>query len=219
MATPTGTPVEVFVPADAADGVPVVVLLHGRGADRSDLFGLRRFLPESWAVVAPDAPFPAAPWGYGPGRAWYQYLGRNRPEPESFRKSLDYIDDLITGLPDVLERRPGPVALGGFSQGGAVSMAYALSHDRNGLSVVNFSGFLADHPAVAATPETVAGARFFWGHGTADPAIPFELAIEGRALLERAGANLEAHDYPMGHGISPEELDDAVAWLRTALDT
>ncbi|HEX6132638.1 MAG TPA: alpha/beta fold hydrolase [Longimicrobiales bacterium] len=213
-----GGSVEVFVPDGATDGVPVVVLLHGRGADRTDLFALRRFLPDGWAVVAPDAPFPAAPWGYGPGRAWYQYLGRNRPEPDSFQRSLEHVDDLLTRLPEIIGREPGPVALGGFSQGGAVSMGYALTHRRPGLSIVNFSGFLADHPAVAPTPEAVAGARFFWGHGTADPAIPFALAIEGRELLARAGADLETRDYHMGHGISPDELADAVTWLQPSLD-
>ena len=56
--------------------------------------------------------------------------------------------------------------------------------------------------------------RFFWGHGTSDPAIPFELALAGRELLVRAGADLEARDYAMGHGISPEELNDVVVWLK-----
>src|SRR5690606_24297497 len=83
---------ELYVPDDARDGTPVIVLLHGRGAERTDLFSLRRFLPGSMAVIAPDAPFPAAPWGYGPGRAWYRYLGRNTPEPESFDTSLHAIE-------------------------------------------------------------------------------------------------------------------------------
>jgi phospholipase/carboxylesterase len=210
-------PAEVYVSTDARDGVPVVVLLHGRGSDRTDLFSLRRFFPPEWAVIAPDAPFAAEPWGYGPGRAWYRYLGRNTPEPESFTASLQAIDRLLDALPDTAGRRPGPLALGGFSQGGTVSLAYAMSHPERLLNVLNFSGFLADHPAVAPTPESVRNARIFWGHGTADPAIPFELAIEGRGLLHRAGADLEARDYAIGHSISQDELHDAVAWLERGL--
>jgi phospholipase/carboxylesterase len=205
-------PAEVYVPKDARDGVPVVVLLHGRGADRTDLFSLRRFFPQG-AVVAPDAPFPAGPWGYGPGRAWYRYLGGNTPEPASFTASLNGIDRLLTMLPETLGRQPGDIALGGFSQGGTVSLAYALSHPGRTLSILNFSGFLADHPAVTTEPATVTNARIFWGHGRSDPAIPFELAIEGRGLLRNAGADLEARDYDIGHSISQDELDDAVVWL------
>ena len=208
---------ELYVPAGAPDGVPVVILLHGRGADRTDLFGLRRSLPASWAIVAPDAPFPGAPWGYGPGRAWYQYLGRNRPEPESFLRSLAALDELIAALPEILSRAPGELALGGFSQGGTVSLGYALTRPGAIHHIVNFSGFLADHPDVHATPETVSGTRFFWGHGTGDPASPFTLALEGREQLRAAGADLTAHDYPIGHWIDQGELETMVSWLKTGL--
>jgi phospholipase/carboxylesterase len=205
---------DMYVPEQAREGVPVVVLLHGRGSGREDLFGLQRHLPQEWAVVAPDAPFPAAPWGYGPGRAWYQYLGRNRPEPESFSRSLERLEDLLVALPEILGVTPGPIALGGFSQGGTTSVAHALSRKGRAHSVLNFSGFLAEHPEIRATPESVSGTRFFWGHGVNDPAIPFELAVEGRRELAAAGAELESRDYGIGHWIDPEELADAVAWLE-----
>lgn len=208
---------EVYVPGDAADGLTVVVLLHGRGAERTDLFGLQRHLPREWAVLAPDAPFPAGPWGYGPGRAWYQYLGRNRPEPESFTRSLAALDALLDELPALVGHEPGGVVLGGFSQGGTTSLAYALSRQGRVGHVLNFSGFLADHPAVDPTAGGVGGTRFFWGHGLSDPAIPFDLAVEGRAALMRAGADLEARDYAIGHWIDPQELADAIDWLKRGL--
>jgi phospholipase/carboxylesterase len=205
---------EVYVPPGASEGVPVVVLLHGRGAERTDLFTLRRHMPADWAVLAPDAPFPGAPWGYGPGYAWYQFMGGNRPEAGSFQESLEALDRFMDALPELLGRRPGPVALGGFSQGGTMSVGYALSRPGRIPHVLNFSGFVADHPAVRATAESVSGTRFFWGHGRSDPAIPFELAIEGRRLLAEAGADLESRDYAIGHWIDPVELSDAVQWLE-----
>jgi phospholipase/carboxylesterase len=198
-------------------GAPVLVLLHGRGSHRGDLFSLRRQLPPEWSVLAPDAPFPAAPWGYGPGYAWYRYLGRNTPEPESFSGSLAALDTLLDLLPTILGEAPKSIALGGFSQGGTMSVGYALAHPGRVAHVLNFSGFLADHPAVAATAESVAGTRFFWGHGRQDPNIPFALGVEGRDLLRAAGADLDARDYDIGHWIDPEELGDAVAWLQAGL--
>jgi phospholipase/carboxylesterase len=76
---------------------------------------------------------------------------------------------------------------------------------------------MPDHPSVRVTPDTVAGTRFFWGHGTMDPQITFELAQEGRALLASAGADLTARDYPIGHGIAPDEARDARAWIEAAV--
>ena len=201
----------------AGDGAPLVVLLHGRGASKEDLRVLRPHLPAGVVAVFPQAPFQAAPWGYGPGWAWYRYLGEDRPEPESFAASLNALEAWLAALPQALPVKPGPIALGGFSQGGTLSVAYALTHPGSIAAVLNFSGFLASHPRVRVAPDTVAGTRFFWGHGTRDRNIPFELAERGRGLLRGAGAALEARDYPIGHWIDPVELQDAMRWLETVL--
>ncbi len=203
---------ERHVPEDARDGAPLLVLLHGRGSNEQDLMGLVPHLPPGLIVVSPRAPFSGAPWGYGPGWAWYRFLGEDRPEPESFEESQRALGDFLRELPDHLPVEPGPLTLGGFSQGGTMSLAHALRNPGSVPGVLNFSGFLAAHPSVAATPETVEGTRIFWGHGTQDPAIPFALALRGREALRAAGADLEARDYPIGHWIDPRELEDAVRW-------
>ena len=208
---------ETVIPPHVADGALLVVLMHGRGADRFDLVGLAPALAPDAVVVCPEAPWPGAPWGYGPGWAWYQFLGRDVPEPESFERSQADLAAFLAELPPHLPVRTGPLVLGGFSQGGVMSMAYALRNPGAAPLVMNFSGFLADHPSVDATRESVRGTRFFWGHGTMDPSIPFDLAVEGRARLQGAGAELEARDYRIGHGISPDEAADARAWLERAL--
>lgn len=195
------------------DAAVVAVLLHGRGADADDMLGLARALPSTWRVVSPRAPFPAAPWGYGPGQAWYRYLGGNRPEPESFTRSLAELEELLRALPAALGVAPSRIVLGGFSQGGTLSLAYALSRP-DSPPVLNFSGFLADHPEVDAARAGALGVRVFWGHGTRDGNIPFEMAVTGREALRTGGAALEARDYDIGHWIDDEELRDAVAWAE-----
>lgn len=205
---------ELRVPEQAGDGAPLIVLLHGRGSNEQDLLSLVPHLPADAVVATPRAPFSGARWGYGPGWVWYRFLGRNIPEPESFEQSQQALRTFLQAIPERLPIRPGPLVLGGFSQGGTMSMAYALRHPGEVPMVLNFSGFLAQHPTVSATPESVRGTRFFWGHGTEDPNIPFDLAREGRTLLRRADADLEAHDYPIGHWIEPRELADAVEWME-----
>lgn len=202
------------VPAGAADGALVIVLLHGRGSDKGDLMGLQPFLPSEAIVVAPQAPFPAAPWGYGPGWAWYRHLGGSRPEPETFEEGQTRLHDFLTRLPGELAVRPGRLVLGGFSQGGTMSLAYTLRHPGAVQGVINLSGYLADHPSVRVTPETVRGVPVFWGHGTEDPVIPIEMAIKGRRILREAGAALTTRDYALGHGVNEVELRDLRDWLE-----
>lgn len=208
---------EQAVPREVKDGAPLVVLLHGRGSDRHDLLGLAPHLAPDAVVVTPEAPHHGLPWGYGPGWAWYRYLGRNVPEPESFEASQQALAEFLAEIPGRLPVRTGPVVLGGFSQGGTMSVAYALRNPGAVPLVLCLSGFLAEHPTVRATPQTVRGTRFFWGHGTMDPSIPFALGEEGRAALRAAGADLETRDYPMGHGVSPDEAHDVRAWIERSV--
>jgi phospholipase/carboxylesterase len=208
---------EQGLPDGVKEGAPLLVLLHGRGSDRHDLLGLAPHIAPGAIVVTPEAPHPGAPWGYGPGWAWYRFIGRNVPEPESFDQAQDALAEFLGGIRERLPVRTGPLVLGGFSQGGAMSMAYALRNPGAAPLVMNFSGFLADHPTVRATPDSVRGTRFFWAHGTMDSAVPFALAVEGRAALDAAGADLTAFDYEIGHGISAEEGNDARRWIESAV--
>lgn len=204
---------ELQGPARPIEGAPLLVLMHGRGSDRFDLARLHPHLPKGTLLVTPEAPFPGAPWGYGPGSAWYRFISEGLPDEASMTESLERLDELLGALPDVLTVTPGPLVLGGFSQGGTMAVAYALSRPGTVSRVVNLSGFVPRHPLVTVSPATVDGTRFFWGHGVSDPAIPFALAERGRAALRAAGADIATFDYEMEHGISPAELRDLSEWL------
>lgn len=195
-------------------GAPVLVLLHGRGADEHDLAGLRQILPGSWPLITPRAPFSGIPWGYGAGWAWYRYLHEDRIDEAAMAHSLSALDDLLGRLPEILGQEPGPVVLGGFSQGGTTSMTYALARPGQIAAVLNFSGFLPGHvdPAATADPPPM-----FWGHGLHDPAIPHRLAVSGRARLRAAGVSMTTGDYAIGHWIVPEEIEAAVRMVEDRL--
>jgi phospholipase/carboxylesterase len=198
-----------------SDTGPVLVLLHGRGSDERDLLPIGRMLHADATTVSVRAPFAAAPWGYGPGYAWYRFLGGTTPEPESFVGGQDALAAFIDSLPARLGRTGFPIVLGGFSQGGTSSLAFMMRNPGRVRGVLVFSGFLADHPSVAVTPDRVRDTPIFWGHGTADAAIPFALAEAGWAELRAAGAPIETHSYRgMAHSINEEELRDAATWLH-----
>ncbi|MGD2067409.1 MAG: alpha/beta hydrolase-fold protein [Gemmatimonadota bacterium] len=199
----------------AGDGAPVVVLLHGRGSDERDLLALRGGL-RGGALITPRAPHPAAPWGYGPGWAWYRYVADDRMVEETLDRSLRALDRFLDRLPGLLPWKPGPLLLGGFSQGATTSLAYALRYPERAEGVLVFSGFLA---AEAIAPSTHAsGLPVFWGHGRRDPAIPFELADRGRRRLAGAGADLRIADYDIGHWIDEGEVRDAALWVEELLE-
>jgi phospholipase/carboxylesterase len=201
-------------PGSRADGVSTVaVLLHGRGSNKEDLQGLRPHLPGSWTLVTPEAPFPGAAWSYGAGSAWYRYQEEDRVVTETLEESLSKLDAFIAELPSLVGFEPDRLVLGGFSQGGTVTMAYALSRPDPVFAALNFSGFLVDSARLDESGTAPPRTPIFWGHGTGDPAIPISLAERGRNRLARARARLVARDYGIGHWIVAEEVKDAVAFV------
>ena len=203
--------------ARVTDRATLAVLLHGRGSDKGDLQGLRPLLPEDWTLVTPRAPFPGEPWGYGPGYAWYRYIEEDRVDPATLGESLGLLGDLLGGLPRALGLDVQRIVLGGFSQGGTMSLSYALTRPSTVAGVLNFSGFLPSAIHLDETGATPPATPIFWGHGTGDPAIPIGLAERGRNRLRRAGAKLVARDYRIGHWIVPEEVAAAVATVTEAV--
>jgi phospholipase/carboxylesterase len=171
-------------------------------------------LPADWVLVTPQATFPGAPWGYGPGGAWYRYVEEDRVVVETLDESLERLDAFLADLPRLLGFEPGRRVLGGFSQGGTVSLAYALSRPGTVGAALCLSGFLASHLTLDETGAAPPSTPIFWGHGTGDPAIPFALAERGRNRLRRAGANLVTRDYRIGHSIVAEEIEEAVAMVE-----
>lgn len=208
---------EISLPTANSENPPLIVLLHGRGSDKHDLMSLRPVLPAEAILVTPRAPFASAQWGYGDGYAWYQFIGGTTPEAETFVAGQAELATFFTELPATLPVKPGPVIIGGFSQGATSALAFALRHPGAVRGVLMFSGFLASHGTVETGLSTATGLPVFWGHGTQDPMIPHAHAVAGRQTLVEAGVNLTAKDYPIGHSIDNQELIDARAWLDGVL--
>lgn len=204
-------------PENVSEGDPLIVALHGRGSDKGDLIGLAQHLPPNAMLVAPRAPFPGAQWGYGNGWAWYQFLGGTTPSPDSFEAGQAALADFMTGLPQMLPVKPGKTVIGGFSQGGSTSLAYAALNPGKVSGVFVLSGLVVSHPSMQAGMVNLKGVPVFWGHGTHDSMIPYATAQTGEAAVRAAGADLSEHAYAMAHAISPEELNDLRAWLDRVL--
>lgn len=192
--------------ADRA-GMPLLVLLHGYGADEHDLFGLTPYLPEGIAVASVAAPL-TPPWPM-PGRSWYAIEGLTGRNSDSVTAAAE---SFLRWLDDAREEAPA-VALLGFSQGAAVALqAMRLAPERID-TVVALSGYVASGDLPHDEALTEQRPHVFWGRGTHDDVIP-EARIAHTAEWLPAHSELSGRVYTgLTHSISEEELSDVHAFL------
>ncbi len=204
----------------ASGGAPrqLVVLLHGVGADGSDLIGLApdwaELLPEA-EFLSPDAPFPCdmAPFG----RQWFSLQDRSPAAilagVRATAPILDaFLDDALAarGLDD------GSLALVGFSQGTMMSLHVGLRRAMAPAGIVGYSGAMIG--ADDLPREIRARPPVLLVHGDADEVVPPRALPMAVQALEAAGVPVDSLTRPrLGHGIDEVGLRDGGAFLRRVL--
>lgn len=198
-----------------------VVFLHGYGADGADLLGLAdplgQHLPDT-LFLAPDAPEPcrAAPYG----RQWFPIPWiDNSSEAESAQGLKDAAADVDAFLDSVLEEQgltPAQLAVIGFSQGTMTALEVLPRRAEPVAGLVAFSGRLLRPEALGT--EAISKPPVLLIHGDQDPVVPFaDMGKAGDALVS-AGFDTYAHVMKgTGHGIAPDGLSVALAFLKDKL--
>lgn len=195
-------------PAKRGASTPLLVLLHGRGADEHDLIGLANDLPRNFAFASLRGPLALPEGGY----RWFEDRGTARPVAKSLQAAVDGVRAWIDG-PATAEYDRSRTFLLGFSAGMMTAGALILDDPARFAGAVLLSGAIA-LDAGSATPGRLEGLPIFAAHGTADTMIPAKLVVQTqRYLRERSGARLSEHTYPHDHSISRREIGDVAAWL------
>ena len=195
----------------------VLMLLHGYGADERDLGALLPYLdPEGrFLAVLPRGPF-AAP----PGFSWFDIAALAEPDDDAaiaspFAQTVGEVSALLDAICAEHSMSRSEAVVGGFSQGGGVALALALGSDAGArpAGVIAMSAFLPATAEVDIDWDAAASVPVLVQHGTEDPMVPVE---QGRALaelLESHGVPVTFTEYPMGHQVALESLQQAHEWL------
>ena len=194
---------------------PLVIMLHGFGANMNDLAGLCPTIGrEGYLYACPNGPR-AVPTGMGMrGFGWSARGGGTVEEGE---RVVGMLETFLEEVTEQYHVPPGQVILMGFSQGGGMTYHWGLVKPETfaGLgalsSVIPNTGRLKDHLPAQRTQS------IFIAHGTQDEVVPVDRAREARDFLEGEGYSPQYKEYPMGHSISQEVLDDLVPWVNAVL--
>ena len=207
--------------AASGEASSVVVFLHGYGADGNDLLGLAEplapHLPDT-VFVAPDAPEICAtnPGGF----QWFPIPWIDGSSEEAADRSMEQsIIDLNAYLDSVLEEEgmtADQMILFGFSQGTMMSLHVAPRRDEPFAAVVGFSGRLLQPESLEDELKTRPPVLLV--HGDQDDLVPVQSLQDAGQALSELGS--EVYDHIMegtGHGIAPDGLNVALAFMRDRL--
>lgn len=199
-----------------------VVFLHGYGANGADLLGLAdplgEHLPDT-LFVAPDAPESCA--GAPMGFQWFPIPWIDgSSEEEAMRGMAASVDDLNAFLDALMvdeDLLPEQVVLFGFSQGTMMSLYVAPRRDDPVAGIVAFSGRLLSPETFA--DEVKVRMPVLLVHGDQDDMVPPQSLPEAAEALQEAGfQDVYAHVMQgTGHGIAPDGLSVALAFMRDKL--
>ena len=178
------------------------------------------FLPHV-KFVLPNAP--TAPVTLNGGMqmpSWYDITSldeRAGQECEGIEASRSTVVSLIeqelaAGIP--LSR----IVVGGFSQGGALSLFTGLQYPGTLAGVCVMSGYLPKDEAFEVT-EAAKATPVAHFHGIDDPVVKIEWArMSVERVRARGVSKYDLTEYPgLQHGVNPEAIADVAAWLKTVL--
>ncbi|KAF8897905.1 Phospholipase/Carboxylesterase-domain-containing protein [Infundibulicybe gibba] len=133
------------------------------------------------------------------------------------------------------------IILGGFSQGGTMSLLTGLTGERKLAGLAVMSGWLPLKSKFQAMASTHAATTpIFWGHGSADPLVKLQLGRDSTDFLvsvlgvprapPSSATSASAPTTPpkglvwnvyegIGHTTSQRELDDLRMWIRRIVPT
>ena len=207
------------VQAPRAGGPPrqLVVLLHGVGADGSDLIALAPALGESLphaAFVAPDAPFPCDMAPYG--RQWFSLQDRR---PAALLTGARCVAPILNAFIDAELARLGledrRLAVVGFSQGTMTALYAVPRRPRACAGVVGYAGALIGGESLPA--EAASRPPVLLIHGDADEVVPIGAQSAAVEALQAAEIPVQWRIRPgLPHAIDPDGIACGAAFLSAA---
>ena len=190
---------------------PLVILLHGVGANMYDLASLASEIdPSSYLYVCPNAPIPIL---IGPGHLGYSWRppqgtdGSTEGYREQSARIEQQVEDFFQEVMERYDTAPGRVLLVGFSQGGGLTYRHGLPRPDRFAGLAALSCSVQDPDTMRDRLPDKRDQPIFIAHGLRDNP---DRGRRSRDFLEAEGYSPDYHEYDMAHEISPQVVNDLI---------
>lgn len=197
---------------------PLLILLHGVGSNELAMAGLAPRFDPRLVVISARAPIPVGPFSWAWLRVDFTPSGPMIDAAEA-RQVWLAMAAFVAEATRAYDADPAQVFLGGFSQGGIVSLMTMLTTPERLAGAICMSGRLpAEVLPFAVSAERLAGKPILIVHGRADDVLAVEYARTARRLLSELPIDLTYEELEFGHTTTPESIDLVSGWLSARLD-
>ena len=195
---------------------PLVIMLHGFGANMRDLASLAPAIEsEGYVYACPNAPIP---FDLGVGQVGYGWIP---PRGQATAEDIQNAEGLLSGFFDEMfeefQISGGQALLLGFSQGGGMTYRCGLGRPDVFAGLVALSASLPDPDELRGKLPPQREQPIFIAHGLSDPMVSMESARNTRKFLEEERYHPDYHEYDMGHEIPLPVLQDMIPWMTQVL--
>lgn len=207
----------ITIPAQTSPATSAIVVLHGWGGTAEDAAQFTGLLDIPGAVkLMPRGLFQHP---YSPdAQMWYDIPNIERfnfeidlSDRSDLQRSRQVLRDWLTTLPEQTGVPLEKTILGGFSQGGAMTIELGLDFPFAGL--MSLSGYA--HRPIAPVHRAP---KLLMTHGIVDNVVPIEAARATRKALVNAGVEVQSIEFPgLGHEISWPVLEQMQSFALTQL--
>ncbi len=193
---------------------PTIVALHGWGANAMDLLGLAPYLAEGQFLVLCPQGGVEVPLGPMVGYGWFPLTMGAPPDPNLFSAGVDDARRFLDAAQHRYPIDPKKLVMLGFSQGGVIAYALALSEPDRFAGLVALSSWLPEAVAERLPPRSRERLGTLVHHGGRDELIDVSRGRESVETLRRMQVPVTYREFDMGHEINADSVQDLSAWLE-----
>ena len=187
---------------------PAIFLLHGLGSNEQDLLQLVEELPFDCHIFSLRGPIE-----HPPGYTFYTFEEEGQPNQAIFDQVVQFTKLFIEEAIAEFALKQDELYVMGFNQGAAIAQALTVIMAETLRGAVALSGFTPQFVIDEYRKLPLSNVHMFIGHGEYDYVYPLAWSKASAAFFEEYGAHVTFKTYPDGHGVTPDELKDLMAWF------
>ena len=195
----------VFEPATDPAATPLL-LLHGTGGSEHDLLRIGRAISPSSALLSPRGDV-----SEGGALRFFARLAEGVFDPAEVVGRTHALADFIVAATAHYQLDARRLTAVGFSNGANIAATLLLLRPETlGGAVLLRSMVVLEQ---SATAGSLAGKRVLILSGAHDPIVPLDQPPRLASHLRAGGAEVTVQSLPASHGLTPQDMAAAQAWL------